>query len=254
MKRLSCAAARTRLQAFHDRELAVPEQIAVEAHVTACDACAREAETLRRLGAALREVAATLHPRREELDELAGLAGGVVSRVTAESAESLQARFSRMFDDMHLAWAGLAASAAIVFCVATMVAMLASAQPERPDSLAGTLQALANPGSNRNPMPLDASMRAPSVDPAVPIPAMFMNAPPDQSDLMLALRAVVTREGRLTDLGVLLANDSDRRQALELLNALSAVKVQPATLRESPVAVNLVWLFAHTTVRGKIHS
>ena len=40
MKPLSCAAARRRLQAFHDRELDVRDQIAVGSHLQWCDQCA----------------------------------------------------------------------------------------------------------------------------------------------------------------------------------------------------------------------
>ena len=40
MKPLTCAAARRRLHAFHDGELPVADQIAVEAHIDRCDECA----------------------------------------------------------------------------------------------------------------------------------------------------------------------------------------------------------------------
>ena len=40
MRPLSCAAARRRLQAFHDRELDVRDQIAVGSHLEWCDHCA----------------------------------------------------------------------------------------------------------------------------------------------------------------------------------------------------------------------
>ena len=60
MKPLSCASARRRLQAFHDRELAVPDQIAVSAHLEWCDQCAA---TLAEIG----EVRSMLQPRRQLL-------------------------------------------------------------------------------------------------------------------------------------------------------------------------------------------
>src|SRR5207244_1589287 len=40
MKTLTCASARRRLQAFHDQELAVADQIAVSSHLGWCDGCA----------------------------------------------------------------------------------------------------------------------------------------------------------------------------------------------------------------------
>ena len=47
MKALSCAATRRRLQAFHDHELPVGEQIAVSAHIEWCPRCARALADLR---------------------------------------------------------------------------------------------------------------------------------------------------------------------------------------------------------------
>ena len=41
MNRLSCGGARRRLSAFHDDELPVEEQVAVEAHLRACVDCAQ---------------------------------------------------------------------------------------------------------------------------------------------------------------------------------------------------------------------
>ena len=41
MKTLSCASSRRLLQAFHDGELAIGDQIAVGAHVEWCPRCAR---------------------------------------------------------------------------------------------------------------------------------------------------------------------------------------------------------------------
>ena len=56
MKTLSCASARQRLQAFHDRELAVGDQIAVSAHVDWCQRCARTLAEIREVGSALHAV------------------------------------------------------------------------------------------------------------------------------------------------------------------------------------------------------
>jgi hypothetical protein len=38
------------------------------------------------------------------------------------------------------------------------------------------------------------------------------------------------------------------------MNAVREARFHPASRRGSPVAVNLVWLLTHTTVRGKTHS
>ena len=54
MTLLTCAAVRRRLAAYHDRELPVPELIAIEAHVKDCPPCAREQRDLQSVGEALR--------------------------------------------------------------------------------------------------------------------------------------------------------------------------------------------------------
>jgi hypothetical protein len=69
-------------------------------------------------------------------------------------------------------------------------------------------------------------------------------------DTMLAVSAVVTREGRVSDL-LVLANDHQGRQVSSILDAISQTRLQPAELAGSPVAVNLVWLLAQTTVKPK---
>src|SRR5262249_45025865 len=57
MKALPCAATRRRLQAYHDRELAITEQIAVGAHLEWCDRCAATLTDLRGLRHALQALA-----------------------------------------------------------------------------------------------------------------------------------------------------------------------------------------------------
>ena len=54
MTPLDCRAARRRLQAFHDDELSVSDQIAVNAHLERCRECSLSLRDLRALGAALR--------------------------------------------------------------------------------------------------------------------------------------------------------------------------------------------------------
>ena len=47
MKAMSCAAVRRRLQAFHDGELPVTEQIAVQGHLEGCGGCGDSLADLR---------------------------------------------------------------------------------------------------------------------------------------------------------------------------------------------------------------
>ena len=58
MTLLTCVAVRRRLPAFYDRELPIPDQIAVESHISGCPPCAGELEDIRQLGDVLRCAAA----------------------------------------------------------------------------------------------------------------------------------------------------------------------------------------------------
>jgi hypothetical protein len=143
MKTLSCAATRRRLQAFHDGELVVGEQIAVSAHVEWCPRCARAL-------ADVREVASALHavlPGRLILsqEDAAVFTGTVVNRFKAEDAASLFARLRVMFSDMRLGYAGLGATAATMVCVVIMLTMMHFAPQERPDSLRAMMGVISTP-------------------------------------------------------------------------------------------------------------
>jgi len=143
MKTLSCASTRRRLQAFHDGELSIGEQIAVSAHVEWCPRCARAL-------ADVREVAAALHavlPGRLTLsqEDAAVFTGTVVNRFKAEDAASLFARVRVMFSDMRLGYAGLGATAATIVCVVIMLTMMHFAPKERPDSLRAMMSVISTP-------------------------------------------------------------------------------------------------------------
>ena len=62
MIRFDCVAAKRRLHAFYDRELAVGDEIAVSAHVESCAECAEALAEMRLVGEALRASAATPRP------------------------------------------------------------------------------------------------------------------------------------------------------------------------------------------------
>jgi putative zinc finger protein len=246
MTLLTCAAVRRRLHAFHDRELPVGEQIAVESHVHDCPPCARDLREVRDVGEAMR-LAAAPGPS----DDWTGLRSGVISRMRAEAHESWAARTRRAFDDMHLVWIGLAATAATFVCAGTVLSMLHFASPERNNSLAAMIAVKAAPsGSNLNPVRLGGIIQVPSVPENGVVYATLENSMV-RDDLMLPLSAVVTREGRVSGLE-LLNNDHDLREGVvALVEGLSRGRLEPAQFGGSPVAVNLVWLVAHTTVRGK---
>jgi hypothetical protein len=248
MTLLTCAAVRRRLAAFHDRELPIAELISVESHVKDCPPCARELRDMQQLGEALRQAAAPA-----VAEDWAGLAPGVVSRMCAEAEESFRARTSRLFEDMHFVWIGLASTAASLLCAAIALGTVSSAATERHDSLAGVFAVMAAPsGSDLNPARLDWRYRVPSVPQNGVVQRTLedsvLTGTVSDMDSMLALSAVVTRDGSVADLSIL-TNDHDGRRVTSLLDAISQARLQPAELAGSPVAVNLVWLVAQTTVK-----
>ena len=249
MTLLTCAAVLRRLQSFHDGELPVCDTIAVESHVQGCPPCARELRELRSLGDLLRASAAPAPP-----DDWTGLQPGVISRMRAEEHESLPARTHRLFEDMHLVWIGLAATAATFLCGAIVLSMLRFASPERNDSLAGVIAVISAPlGSDLNPARLDAFISAPSTVPGDDVIQATLAGTSPNGEVVLPLSMIVTREGRISDVAVLSNNHADR-DFTHVIDAISRTRLQPAQHGGAPVAVSLVWLLAHTTVKGKISS
>jgi len=249
MTTLTCAAVRQRLAAFHDDELPVQDQIAVRAHVGDCEACARELrEGYEDLSAALRLAAAP-----GPADDWTGLQPGVISRMRAEASQAWMARLSRLFDDMHLVWIGLASTAGTVLCGAIVLGLLHFASPERDDSLRAMITVMAAPsGSNLNPASLDdLMMQAPSV-PQDGIVKASLERSGEQGELMMAFSAVITREGNISGAEILGDRGGrGRRQAAQLLYDLSRGRLEPARYGTDPMAVNLVWLVEHVTVKAK---
>jgi hypothetical protein len=287
MKHLLCASVNRVLEAYHDGELPVEEQIVVETHLSECYLCASEAKSLRMVRDALRASAdvpadTPVFANRQQygltaahagaygdagqasgpgqpsaaamsLDaQLASMSSAVISRVKAERAQSLPSRIARLFEDMHLVWAALAATTATATAAAIVAGVLYFAPKERSDSLAGVLSALAAPGSDRNPMMLDKFIAPPRFEAEPIIENMPLTT--EGTDVMLAVSGVITQDGRLAFPSLVSASpyslDEDRR----VMDQVSATRFEPATRGGAPVAVNFVWLLERTNVRGKISS
>lgn len=257
MKAWTCAATRRRLAAFHDEELPVADQIGVSAHLDWCDRCAEEFAELRLIRTTLR---AACPGRRVAADhEDVSLRAAVLGRVTAEETMSLQTQVRDMFEDMHLVYAGLGAAVAAALCVVVMLGTMRAATTDDPDSLAAMMRALAppvkaSPGTNQNPVGIYPDVRMPrALD-----DLFFASSDAGSGDAEFAITAVVTREGRVANLELLRAshvgrtvsNASDVKRAEVLLDDVSWARFQPASFSGAPVAVNMVWIVAHTTVRG----
>src|SRR5688572_18564575 len=209
MTLFTCASVQRRLPAFYDRELPIPELIAIESHVHDCPPCAAALRELQDVGHALRLAAAP-----GPADDWTGLQPGVIGRMRAEAHESWAARAGRFFDDLHLVWIGFAATAATCLCAAVALSALHFGSPERRlDSLAAAIAVTTAPtGSNLNPVrlnerlgprysPLMDYIQVPSVPKEGALEAMLLT-PVSEEELMLAFSAVVTREGRVSAVSV----------------------------------------------------
>jgi len=248
MKVLTCAATRRRLEAFHDGELPVGDQIAVSSHLEWCDSCASAFGDLQ----SLREILRTVAPSRMSLspEEDVSLQVGVISRAQAEQSQSFRSVVRDMFEDMHFVYAGMGAMAAAVVCAVIMLGMMRSVTSRAMDPLMA--------GSNQNPLLLLGSeLRLPRAIGEEGFGSAHDSHP---EDVVFAFTAVVTREGRVANVELLHGPGSGSMPALEsqhvneLLGAASRARFQPASRAGSPVAVNMVWIVAHTTVRGSAKS
>ena len=250
MDLLGCSEIRPLLAASYDGEVSVEDQITVETHVVGCASCAGETRRLEAIGRTLRASAVSSGTL---VDKAKGIAAIVVGRMKAEREQSIGARFDRLFEDLHLVWAALAATAATAFCGVLIAAAMNLTGPRRTDSLAAIMRAMACPGSNANPVRLNRRIQVPRVRPEAVLPTMLLSHAADEDDggeKVFALSAVVTREGTIASLETLLTHGHSEEGVLNLLDVASAARFQPASFAGSPVAVNVVWLLAHTTVRG----
>jgi anti-sigma factor RsiW len=247
MTGLTCRAVRQRLAAFHDDELGVPERIAVQSHVNACAECQTELSGFREVSSALRLAAAP-----GPADDWTGLTPGVIGRMRAEANEAWLARLGRMFDDMHLVWIGLASTAATLLVGTIVLSMLQFASPERADSLRAILAVVsAVPGSDLNPAGIDGlAVQAPSV-PEDGIINASLERSGQGAEQMLAFAAVITRDGNIAAMQAL-GEGRGSRQVAALINEISRGRLEPARYGTDPLAVSMVWVVEHVTVKPPV--
>ena len=253
MTLMTCSSVRRRLHAFYDRELPVRELIAIEGHVETCPPCLRELRALTTIGEGLRLAAAP-----GPADDWTGLQPGVIMRMRAEDHQSLAARAQRFIDDVHLVWIGLASATATLVLAGSILSVL-SLQPDRSDSLAAVFAMHgAKAGSNLNPASLDGRGLdlgpTPVLVPTVPqdgvIYATLERATMSDEEMLIPFSAKVTTEGYVENIEML-NNEASPSQVHDIVDALSRGRIEPAQYGNSPVAVNLVWLLASTTVKPR---
>jgi hypothetical protein len=248
MKMLTCASTRRRLQAYHDRELAVTEQIAVDAHIDWCDRCAASLGDMR----AVREALQTVTAGRLALsrEDAAVFTSTVVNRLQAEDDASLFARVREMCGDMRLGYAGLGAAAATIVCVVIMLSMMRFATDGRPDSLAAMMTLLATPlECEANDLSDASGCRARWTE-------RFQRANEwAEQDAVFTLESVITRQGRLASLAVLRntrhhAAVGEAQLIEDLLDVVSRSRLDQSPSMPVPAVINMLWLVEHATVRA----
>ena len=247
MSAWTCRKARRALEAYHDGELRVEDQIAVQAHLTHCATCTAERARLARVGESLRLATAT-----RVMDDAETVGRRVMVTLPLVRQLSWRQQVSTLFDDMHLVWAAMGASIATLACVAAALGLMRLTLREQPASMKAIIVAMADPGSNRNPLSPDGRMLMPTASLAGLVDPPMM----DREDAVFALAAVVTREGTVRHLELLLQDSGHApvgdRAIGALLDAVAQTRFEPArALGGAPIAVNMVWLVAQTRVRGK---
>lgn len=250
MLSLDCAHVRRELSAFHDEALSVGERIAIANHLQDCAACRVEAEDLRIIREGLREGAASLHAVWEP--DLGGAQSEVLERIDAEHRDSFASRAGRLTEDPRRAWT--TGAAVVAGCAVSLAMVLVMGSTFHPSSLAAILDAR----SRAVKLPLGGPVVLPRANPDAVMPAAVMSQG-DSQDGVSAFRAIVTREGYLTDVE-LLSNDvpplksprRDTQRTSDLLAAAATARFEPARVAGSPVAVDVVWLITHKTVRGSL--
>ena len=249
MKPLNCSATRRRLQAFYDRELAIADQIAVGSHLEWCDECAVALADLRAIGSALQ----AFGPGRAAaaLDESGAFQRAVLNRVKAEREASVFVRVRGMFDDMHLVYAGLGATAATLVCVVIMLSMMRFASSERPDSLAAILSVLSTPVEceSGNDFIDDFGCRA-------RFTGRFQRAhDAAEEDVVFALDALVASNGRLPNMDRMRTHSYRRAVASEvemidrLVDSVWTSRVSAGNTW-APQSGNMLRLIERATVRA----
>jgi Putative zinc-finger len=242
---MTCKDALASLEAYFDEELPVSDQIALRAHVDECAGCSAAFKELEGLRAELRHVG--IGHLALNVDEVEGFEAVVVKRAEVEAGASFTSWVRGLFDDMHFVYAGLSATVATLVCATITFGMFRFATTAEPDSLGALVGVLSTPGSNENPLHVYGRIQLPRVlDPAE-------SGSANDADAVFALAAVVTREGTISSLELLHAHGGpwlgDAGRIESVINAVSRARFEPAQSDDGPVALNMVWVVANTTVR-----
>ena len=262
---VDCVFAQKHLEAFVDRELPVNDEVMVESHLRWCTTCAARVEDLQTIGLVVRS-RARREPRRLANDrELTSMRAELLRVAGAERDRSFDARvreLGRRCADLRFVWPAIGASAALALCVGLAETMWRATAEQQPASLAAMIESLADPGSDRNPLRLDGAMLVPRVlnNQGAVAHAVLDEDGTENDDEVYAVAAVVTRDGKigtyeLLQTGTMAAGQrGDGRHQEGVADLLDAVRQSRFAPAQGPggrtVAVNVVWLFAKTTVKA----
>jgi hypothetical protein len=240
MHAVRCEIVREQLAEFHDGELGIDEQVLVQTHLRECVACAIESAELLELGRLMRRVATSLPAPAPVESHLSDL---ILERVRTEERLSFRAWLRDVFDDMHLVWPALGATAATIICLLGALSVMQAASREHPESLAGMISHLANTPPQTGARPLGA--------------AASVGASDHAQDAVFALAAAVTRGGRIQSIEQLAAEQGRElgvtpEVVLAMLEAASRAQFSSTETRGAPVAVSMVWVLSPTAGRGKL--
>ena len=248
MAKVSCNGVLRWLSAYLDDELSVGQRIRVDAHLTRCVGCARDEREARELSQTLRRHV-TPAVAEETTERLRAASGIVLSRVAAERELARTSGLARLSGDLHLAWVAGATGVVALLCAVT-VGVVGAASVRSPDSLAAVMVALANPGSNENPLRLRTGMAAPQLSPDAMLVTLPDPMPLPGLSSGVTLAVVLTREGRVAGLEVLRSRGVDPSVWEEMVDSASTARFVPAEYWGAPVAVNMVWVVEQMTVSG----
>jgi hypothetical protein len=260
---IGCAYARERLEGVVDGEVSVDEQVAVESHVRWCRTCQARMDDQRLIGAAIRIGS----PAQASVGVMSAVQSHVLLRLEAEREQSLGVRLRESFADLRLLWPALGATCAVAVCVAVAFGVLQRASVERPESLAMMIEAMGNPGSERNPLWPDNRAR---VDPyfakyvdsdragGISIPRVGgdgagLDSMPNR-EAMFTMATVVSREGLIANYELLSERGGENSAeggggVQAVLDVVRRSRFAPAqTPIGRAVAVNMVWVIFFTTV------
>lgn len=219
-----CATYREDLAAFVDGELTGAERLRMTEHLERCPACSVEAERVQNIGTLLRSAA----EETGDVPPMAGLAGGVVTRVRAEASQSWRAVLGRGFDDWH--WfivGGGSVAATFVSMLFASALLIFGSKPVQQDSLAGLMSSLeTHPGT----LLVEVGSKAGQVmqvgagtggSTVLVMPTAFGMTEQDLVRSFMAL--VVSDRGDLVSLAKM--RDTDRRNAEAMMEMLSRIRV-----------------------------